>query len=107
VPHAPPISPSWFDHPNNIWWWVQIIKIHTHILFICHLRFLITGSDCIDWQSTSRSHGLSLCALHSSNSDKALLFPSECHCVHFIPLTPTSFRLSSCFTAHGFPQISR
>jgi hypothetical protein len=25
---CPPHSP-WFELPNNIWWWVQIMKLHT------------------------------------------------------------------------------
>jgi hypothetical protein len=27
-----PSHSSWFDHPNNIWWWVQIIKLLTPLL---------------------------------------------------------------------------
>ena len=27
VPHALPSHSSWFDHPNNMWWGVQMIKL--------------------------------------------------------------------------------
>jgi hypothetical protein len=24
---SPPAHSSWLDHPNNIWWWVQLVKL--------------------------------------------------------------------------------
>jgi hypothetical protein len=24
-----PSHPPWFDHPNNIWWWAQVMKLLT------------------------------------------------------------------------------
>ena len=29
IPHAPRISSFWFDHPNNIWWGLQIMELLT------------------------------------------------------------------------------
>jgi hypothetical protein len=28
VPHIPPISRPWFDHPTDAWWKVQLMKFH-------------------------------------------------------------------------------
>jgi hypothetical protein len=35
-----PSQSAWFDHPNNIWWWVQIIEF----LFISLLHSPVTSS---------------------------------------------------------------
>jgi len=29
VLHASPLNPSWFDHYNNIWWSIQVLKLLT------------------------------------------------------------------------------
>jgi hypothetical protein len=54
MPRPPHFSP--FDHPNNIWWWVQIIKFHacTHT---CNLQLsqLLTGSHVCLCRGTTHS----------------------------------------------------
>lgn len=44
--------------------------LHTHIPFIRHRRFQIIDTDTTEWQNIFLSLGMSLCALHSSNSEK-------------------------------------
>jgi hypothetical protein len=40
VLHAPPIHLPWFGHPNNIWWWVQIIELRVVQLVTASCHFI-------------------------------------------------------------------
>jgi hypothetical protein len=42
--HMPCPSHSWFHHPNNIWWGVQIINFHSNIFY-----FPKTSSNICPW----------------------------------------------------------
>jgi len=91
--HIPPISshPSWFDHPQNIWWGLQVMKllIMQSSSVLCHFFFL---------RSKYSQHPVLRCP-------QSIFFPYWSERLGFTPIQYNRFNYSFAYCNHTQSNI--